>query len=273
VLYQSGYVNFHGIVAAAVVWCAAGAPLHAGGLSGFTNFTANGTAVISTSPSTLMLTDGGSAEAGSAWFNTPLSIGSGFTAQFVYTATYTPSFFSPADGITFTLQNSFMKTAALGGFGGQLGYTGISPSAAVELNIYKGFTTGEGPGTAFNTNGNTAQTGGNPYAPTAPVDLTSQHPILVTLTYNSATNTLSETLEDETTGATFSTSYVSNLATDVGGTTAYFGFTGGSGTGTAVQVISDFTLTAAAVPEPAGLTLAGVSLAGLAVRGWRRRAG
>jgi hypothetical protein len=244
------------------------------GISGFANFVTNGDAVISSDNSTLMLTTAGQGfEASSTWYKTPQPLNSptigGFTAQFVYHMSYVPqSGFDPSEGITFTLQNAPAGTAALGGSGGGLGYSGITKSASVQLNLAM-FQ--DNPGTVLNTQGKTGQDGGNAYLPTAPVNLRSTDPILVTLSYNNATTTLTETLVDLTTNATFTTSYVDNLETEVGGTTAYIGITGATGAGTSTQSVTNFVFDVTPVPEPTGMALTAVCLAGVVVRSLRSR--
>ena len=70
--------------------------------------------------------------------------------------------------------------------------------------------------------------------------LGSGDPIEVNLAYDGST--LTEQLTDLSTGATWSTSYTSvDLAAITGGSTAYLGFTGGTGGLTSTQTISDFT--------------------------------
>jgi hypothetical protein len=241
-------------------------------VTGFASFVANGTAVISSDNSSVTLTNGGIGQSGTAWFNAPVSVGGGFTASFTYAMTFTPGGLSPADGVSFTLQNDTRGTAALGIGGGGLGYVDIVNSASVQLNVFSGFGNGTGPGTALNTQGRAPQFGGNPFLPTDPVNLQSQDLIQVVLAYNGSTNQLTETLTDLSTQATFTTSYTDNLATEVGGQTALIGFTGGTGSGTSTQVISAFTYNSTPiVPEPAGLTLSLVCAAGVAARAWRRR--
>jgi hypothetical protein len=212
-------------------------------------------------------------QASSAWFQTPQPLDDpaigGFTAQFVYHMSFVPqSSFDPSEGITFSLQNSPAGTAALGGNGGGLGYSGITKSASVQLNLATFLDT---PGTVLNTQGKTGQDGGNAYLPTAPVNLKSTDPILVTLSYNSAQTKLTEALVDLTTKQSFTTSYTDNLATEVSGPTAFIGITGATGGGTSTQSVTNFTFDVTTVPEPAGLTLSGVCLGALALRARRRR--
>jgi hypothetical protein len=73
--------------------------------------------------------------------------------------------------------------------------SGISPSVALELNIYSP----NGVGMAWRTNGQT----GPPYRSTAPVNLAGGNPIGVLLSYDGTT--LSTTLTDMVTHATFMT--------------------------------------------------------------------
>jgi hypothetical protein len=206
---------------------------------------------------TLTLTDGGPGEARSAFFNTPQAIGN-WSASFTYQATQ-PGGLGLADGATFILQNQGLK--ALGSFGGGLGVAGISPSAEVEFNLFTGF--GQPVGTNFETNG--ANRGA--YNSTGAVNLASGDPIQVSLRYDGSR--LSETLTDLSTSATFSTSYTTNLTSVLGGPTALVGFTGGTGAGTSVQVVSNFSF---AVPEPSSLMMSVTGIMSVAIYGyWRRR--
>jgi hypothetical protein len=183
----------------------------------------------------LTLTDGGLGEARSCFLNNPVSITS-FTASY----TYQDIGGGGADGATFVFQNSPSGPAAIGGAGGGLGYAGIAPSAALEMNVYAGTT----PGIAFRVNGAT----GGPYSSTAPVSLPSGHPINFSITYDGTTMALSIT--DAVAGTSFNTNYTANLPSLVGGNTAYIGFTGASGGVASFEQISNFIFANQAISRP-----------------------
>jgi hypothetical protein len=92
----------------------------------------------------------------------------------------------------------------------------------------------------------------NGAAPTVPaVDMTasgvklrSGDPMAATLTYDGTT--LSLTLRDTVTQRVFSTNWAVNIPQVVGGSTAYVGFTGGTGGATAVQQVLNWSYSIAA---------------------------
>jgi len=200
--------------------------------SGFSpsGMTLNGSAAFS--GTRLRLTNGGTSQAGSAFYNTPVNIQE-FLTDFSFQLT------NPhADGITFVLQN--IGATALGGAGGSLGYAGIGKSVAVKFDLYS--NAGEGiNSTWLYTNGAT---------PTTPaLDMTSSGVNLhsgdvfnVHISYDGAT--LSMTITDADVPAnTFSTSWPINIPGTVGANTAFAGFTGGSGGQTATLDILSWTFT------------------------------
>jgi len=176
----------------------------------------------------LQLTNGGTSEAGSAFYATPVNIQQ-FTTNFTFQLS-NPS----ADGMTFTIQNN--GPGALGGYGGGLGYQGISNSLAIKFDLYS--NKGEGPDSTG------LYTGGA--SPTLPainltgtgIDLHSGDYINATLTYD-GTN-LTVILTDAITLATWSQSFVINIPAVVGGNTAYVGFTGGTGGLTSSQKVTSW---------------------------------
>ena len=235
-----------------------------------------------TSSSTLTMTNEGDSDANSAFYTTPVASGP-FTASFVYQAV------NPgggggglnqygADGVTFTIEtvNSTDGTPATGQIGGRgsgLGWGNndsnsgrpstlpnyIANSVAVELTDYQQFQTGivtAGPGGAAAGNYTTAGS------------LEFSDPTLVNLIYTGTY--LDETLTDETTLATYTLAPVAvNIPGIVGGSTAYIGFTAGSGGDSSTETISNLSFTST-VPEPTTLSLLAVASAGLLAR--RRRA-
>ena len=193
----------------------------------------------------LTLTTHQNFEASAGWYDTPVSTGS-FIATFTYTDVTGNN---SADGVAIVLQNDTRGTSALGSSGSGLGYGGISPSAAYEINIYGGHTQGAN----YATNGST----GN-YTSTGSVSVQSGDPIDVTLTYSAAAATLTAVLTDATTGATYSQTYTSiDLATQLGGATALVGFTGADGGVSSIQTISNFDFIPASGPTVTGFGVNG----------------
>jgi hypothetical protein len=177
----------------------------------------------------LQLTNGGSNEAGSAWFNSTVSI-TQFTNDFAFQLV-NPN----ADGITFTIQNAGLT--ALGGMGGNLGYAGIANSVAVKFDLYN--NSGEGS----NSTG-LYQNGAVPAMPASDltssgINLHSGDKLTVHMTYNGST--LAMTVTDGTTGAVYSNSWSINIPQVIGSNTAFVGFTGGTGGTTATQNIQTWT--------------------------------
>jgi len=187
----------------------------------------------------LQLTDGGSFENRVVWYTTPVNVQS-FTTDFSFQIT--PATPNASDGFTFTIQNKGLN--ANGGIGGALGYQGITPSVAVKFDTFN--NDGEGVNsTGFYTNG---------AAPTVPsldltpsgVNLHSGDIMHAHLTYDGATLTL--TLTDTVTGASFNASQAINIPNTVGGNTAFVGFTAGTGGTVSTQNILNWTYTPAPSP-------------------------
>ena len=209
--------------------------------SGFTagTMTLNGSALLS--GTRLRLTDGGTNEAASAWYETPVNIQQ-FTTNFSFQITGGTS--PTADGFAFVIQSG--ANSAIGPYGGGLGYGpftlngagGIPNSVAVKFDLYS--NNGEG------TDSTGLYTGGA--SPTTPaVDMTSSGVNLhSTDVFNAqiiydGTN-LTMTITDTTTNATFTNVWAVNIPSAVGGNTALVGFTGGTGGDTAIQEIIGWTM-------------------------------
>jgi hypothetical protein len=207
---------------------------YSSGFSG-TGLALNGFAQLS--GTRLRLTNGGTKEAGSGFFTTPLNIRS-FTTNFTFQLT------NPhGDGMAFVIQNA--GTTALGPLGGGLGYGGtggIRSSVAVKFDLYN--NSGEGT----NSTGLYID-GASPAIPATTlggnVNLHSGDVFNVQITYDGTALTM--TITDANTPAdTFTKSWVVNIPGTAVGNTAYAGFTGGSGGSTATQDILTWTFTSGA---------------------------
>ncbi len=193
----------------------------------------NGSARM-TGSNVLTLTDPlGSGSPGSFFFQYPHYIVA-FKAAFTYRAGGNRA----ADGATFCLHNDPRGWSALGGNGGNLGVSGISPSIELELNLYNG--TGQVRGYTVLTNGLTGIRGTNGnYCPAGSVNLNSGDLIDITISYENGRMAL--TFTDMLVHTSFSTNLiVGDLTQVLGANTAYIGFTGSYGASTAVQMISNF---------------------------------
>jgi hypothetical protein len=201
--------------------------------------------------------------AGSVFYSTPQNIAK-FTAQFAYQTA------GGADGFAFVLQNAPSGASAIGGAGGDLGvgdiegasnpHQPIVPSAAILFNIW----TGHPQGTEYTTNGVIDFN----YSSVAPVVLDSNALVHITVTYDGSN--LTETLTQGSN--TFSKVYTSiNLASVVGGNTAYVGFTGGAGGVVSDQYVRDVSFKSSIVPEPASALLLMIGTVGMYVGARVRR--
>lgn len=168
-------------------------------------------------------------EANSSFFNFPVYVGA-FEASFLYQVVNPNS--NPADGVCFVVQNDPRGASALGGGGGSLGVSGITPSAELEFNIYNGNGAG-GVGIALATNGAI----GNVTFP-SPIQISSGDVIAVKL--QSINGNVSLMLQDTNSGGTFTAGAVLNIPAVVGSNTAFVGFTGADGGAEATQTITDF---------------------------------
>ena len=206
----------------------------------------NGIATTPITSDVLTLTDQSSSYQARSAFNTAQVPVGAFHVSYTYQAT--TGFIYPADGATFVLQNSSSGVLALGGTGADLGYSGttgftaVSPSAGMGMNL-------------FNLNGNNNQLewlkGGTFVSGSAAtIAINTGDPIQVSLNYDGS-NTLTTTWKDLTTSGTYSASFaIGSLITALGGTNAYFGFTGAEGSqalftgdnaGNCVQTVSNFS--------------------------------
>lgn len=189
----------------------------------------------------LQLTNGGGFEAGSAFYNTPLNIQS-FTTDFTFQLST-----AVADGMTFTIQNN--GPSALGGSAGGLGYSGITNSVAVKFDLYN--DAGEGNDSTGLYSGGAMPTVPATDLSASGIDLHSGDTMAVHITYDGTT--LAMKITDGVTGASFSTTWSVNIPSLVGGSTAYVGFTGGTGGSSASQKVEGWTFVSNAPPTAQAL--------------------
>jgi hypothetical protein len=151
-----------------------------------------------------------------------------------------------ADGFTFAIQN--VGTSAIGPSGSGLGYGGSHPggtggiarSVAVKFDLYNNNEEGA-DSTGFYTNG---------ASPTVPatdmtasgVKLSSGHVMHAHITYDGTNLTL--VLTDTVTAASFTATAALNIPSIVGASTAYAGFTAGTGGLSMTADILNWTLSA-----------------------------
>jgi hypothetical protein len=218
---------------------------HSGGFASNSDLTANGSATFT--GGVAQLTDGGGGEAGSIFSDQKTDIRS-FTTTFTLMDTPVNG---AADSLSFVMQADPRGVHALGNGGGNGGYGDTSGgnhqivnSIAVKFDLYSGgshnpttglFLNGASPGT------NDQSPHGSQDIPLTGINLGSGDPLLVTLTYNGTT--LTETVLDTVTQATFTHDYLVNIPSIIGGDTAYVGFTAGTGGQTAIQDVQSWKFT------------------------------
>jgi len=235
-----------------VALAAARAQANISGFGDFSGFTVNQTdsnAAPTVSAGSIHLTNQHFDEDRSIFANTVQNI-SAFTASFTYQVSNLSACNTSGGGAAFVIQNSSSGASAVQTSiaATMVGNGGISPSAAITLELYGSNSTSSG----YYTNGGSPN--GSPS--TSPVNLASHDPIDVTISYNGSL--LQESLVDTVTSGSYSTSYLANIPSIVGGSTAYVGITAANGLQEeADQVFSNFQFTAG-VPEPASLSLVGI---------------
>jgi len=239
-----------------------------------------------TTSNQLELTSGGGGESGAAYSTTAVSLGAGdsFSTTFQFQFTHVGGI-DPADGITFVLAQS---PTGLGVGGGGIGYQGVGNSVAIEFDTFaNGGVDTDSNHVAIDTNGVLTDSNlTDPYGVSSCVlpssylsagCMANGHVWTVTIGYDGTH--LSLTAWDTTGEAAPFTIYTGvpiNLASFIGGSTAYVGFTAGTGAGFEQQDILNWqfanTSTLTGTPEPATLGLVFAGIAGIALVKRRRSA-
>jgi hypothetical protein len=207
------------LLGASAAWAQQGVIDYTGGFATHTTVTGNGSTTFAPAgaPTAARLTPATGSQAGTLWFNNPVTVTSFNTA---FTFQFTQPSAPRADGITFCIQNT--GVTALGASGGAMGFGGIGKSVAISFKTYDGTATPNGYSNIV-TNGGAIPVSNS----IAPVTFQSTNIFKVYMTYD-GTN-LTVVLSDPTAGTSYTATYPINIATTVTANTAYVGFTGGTG--------------------------------------------
>jgi hypothetical protein len=183
----------------------------------------------------LRLTAGGFEQTGSAWAKPKLDLSKSFESNFkAYLHHGEPG----ADGIAFLVQSEGPR--ALGGWGGGLGYRGIRHSVAIEFDTFQNTPDP-------NSNHLAVVVGGDPDHHAAvgdPAIPLYGKPFLARVAYDASNYDLKIYVKALHAGATeqLALEYTVNLAAEVGASSVWVGFTGGTGTALSKQDIYSWTV-------------------------------
>ncbi len=217
--------------------------------SNSTGITTNGNA--SKPGTTLQLTPDLNTQAGSAFYDTAFQIdaNSSFSTQFQFRLGGSNGT-NGADGFTFVLQNDNRGASALGASGGNVGYSNITNSLAIEFDTYdNGAGDPDANHLSLLRNGNVNTAVKNALTG---IDLNSGAPLNAWIDYDGATNQLNVYLANGTTKPTTATLTETIDLVATLGTKAFFGFTGGTGGLRNLQEIQNWTLDTTATPITPG---------------------
>lgn len=247
IVVVSGYFNSAVSTAVYTINAGGGSGVSLGGGFIAGSMALNGSATLNGTK--LRLTDGVGADAGSAWYTSPLNVqkfNSSFSLQIM------PAGAGSADGMTFAIQGN--SPTALGLSGGGLGYGADNPgtaisstnplhnSVALKLDLY------DNAGEGVNSTGLYIN-GASPTTPSVDltgsgVDLHSGHVLNVQIGYDGTNLTM--TITDPTVNSAFTHTWPINIPATIGGNSAYVGFTGGTGGQVATQDVLNWTYSSSA---------------------------
>jgi hypothetical protein len=200
--------------------------------STFDNLSITGNTTAPLPATVARLTDGDFGENNDVFTNNRVGL-LNFTSSFTYQVD--PRIGS-ADGLAFVIQGN--SPNARGGGGGGLGYTGIGRSVAVKFDIWNLASHRSSTGIYFDGEAPDSADGRSRSIfmdtdPTNVINFNNGHVFRIDFSYDGTT--LTETVTDTGGTATFTTSYVVDIAAHVGSNYGYVGFSGGTGGETAVQ--------------------------------------
>jgi hypothetical protein len=217
-------------------------------------------------------------QGGSAFSNTPITLGSSaaFSTVFSFEILARGGLGGGADGLTFTVQN---VSSNVGGAGGGIGYAGISNSVAVEFDTFDNGEVGGSNHVGIDVNGSMASVASTGFLTP---DFDNGSIWWAWVDYNGATQQFEVRWSQTSLRPTLPMlSTTLNLASILGSSSAYVGFTSGTGAGWGEHNIRSWNFVneyrdggapdPGVVPEPAtiGLTLTGLVALSAAAR--RRR--
>lgn len=227
----------------------------------------------------LRVTPSATGQSGSVFSTSKVSLASNASFSTRFQFRFSNPFFSDAqgnvgaDGLVFALQTN-SNTAGGAGYG--IGYVGLGNSVGIEFDTWNN---GAGDGwssnhVGFNVDGDIDSVA---LTPVTEADMNNGQIWNAWIDYNGSNHLLEVRLSQSGTRPTDALlSYTYDIASALGSSEAYVGFTSGTGGGGANHDVLNWTMADSfapmgSVPEPASLALVAVGLAGVGAAQHRRR--
>ncbi len=234
------------------------------------------TATDASNRSVLRLTPSTTYQAGSAFTTSKIALNStaSFSTAFAFDINHAGGAGNGADGFVFTLQTT---SNSVGGNGQGIGYNGLTNSIGIKFDTYQNSGDLSDNFLAVVENGDINGVAGTSVQ--SPYNLKGATDLYAWIDYNGANNDLQVRLSNVDIRPTAALiDYTVNIASILGTTSAYAGFTSATGGGYENNDILDFTLNNTyspvayqQVPEPSTLALGGVAMALFGFTRLRRR--